>query len=53
MNNYTVTNKNFATYAKQTYETKKQAIEFMAENGDIFEKAIATLIKKYAEVGND
>jgi|GEM_PF-1675857 hypothetical protein len=41
-------NKNFATWAAQTYATKKEAVEFLENSFDPFEKALGTLIKKYA-----
>lgn len=48
MANYIETNKNFTAYAQHTYAMKKETIDFMEKNGDILEKALATLIKKYA-----
>lgn len=48
MGTTTIENKKFASWAAQTYETKKEAVDFMEINVDIFEKALATLIKKYA-----
>lgn len=41
-------NKTFATYAAQTYATRKEAIDFLENSLDPWEKAIGTLIKKYA-----
>lgn len=48
MNDTTPTNLSFSFYAAQTYAEKKFAVDFLENNGDVFEKALATLIKKYA-----
>lgn len=42
-------NKNFPAWAAQTYETKKEAVDFLENSSDPFEHAIGVLIKKYAE----
>jgi hypothetical protein len=39
---------NFAAWATQTYETKKEAVDFLESSHDPFDRAIGTLIKKYA-----
>ncbi|WP_292379184.1 hypothetical protein [Methanosarcina sp. UBA289] len=41
-------NISFATWAAQTYATKKEAVDFLENSLDPFEKAIGTLIKQYA-----
>jgi hypothetical protein len=41
-------NKNFAIWATQTYSTRKEAVNFLENSSDPFEKALGTLIKKYA-----
>ena len=43
--------KDFPTWANQTYLNKKEAVDFLANSSDPFEKAIGTLIKKYAGGG--
>lgn len=45
----TITNdKSFSTWAKQTYATKKEAVDFLENSFDPFDRAVGTLIKKYA-----
>jgi hypothetical protein len=39
--------KSFPTWAKITYETKKEAVDFLEKSLDPFDRAIGTLIKKY------
>lgn len=41
-------NKNFVAWATQTYSTRKEAVNFLENSSDPFEKALGTLIKKYA-----
>lgn len=53
MENMTLKDKDFPTWAKNTYATKKEAVDFLENSSDPFEKAIGTLIKKYAGGGND
>lgn len=48
MNLTTKENKNFAAWAAQIYATKKEAVDFLEDSTDPFEKAIGTLIKRYA-----
>jgi hypothetical protein len=43
-------NKKFASWAVQTYATKKEAVDFLENSLDPWEKAIGTIIKKYAGV---
>lgn len=43
-------NKKFAFWAAQTYATKKEAVDFLENSLDPWEKAIGTIIKKYAGV---
>lgn len=48
MENKTLKDKDFPTWAVQTYATKKEAIDFLEKCFDPYDKAIGTLIKKYA-----
>ncbi|WP_155400536.1 hypothetical protein [Methanosarcina mazei] len=38
----------FSSWAAQTYEQKKDAVNFLENSFDPYERAIGTLIKKYA-----
>jgi hypothetical protein len=51
MENKTLKDKDFALWAQQTYEAKKEAVDFLENSADPFEKAIGALIKKYANGG--
>jgi hypothetical protein len=44
----TSNNLSFSSWAAQIYATKKEAVDFLENSLDPFEKAIGTLIKKYA-----
>jgi hypothetical protein len=48
MKDTTKTNLSFSFYAAQTYAQKKDAVDFLENSSDPFEKALGTLIKKYA-----
>ena len=50
MENTTLRDKDFAVWAQQTYETKKEAVDFLENSSDPFEHAIGALIKMYAGV---
>jgi hypothetical protein len=48
MENTISKDKDFPTWAKQMYATKREAVDFLENSFDPFEKALGTLIKKYA-----
>lgn len=48
MENNTSRDKDFTVWAQQTYTLKKEAVDFLENSFDPFERAIGTLIKKYA-----
>lgn len=50
MENKTLRDKDFAVWAQQTYDTKKEAVDLLENSSDPFERAIGVLIKKYAGV---
>ncbi|MFV8416400.1 hypothetical protein [Methanosarcina mazei] len=50
MKNITQNSNNFSSYATQTYATKKEAVDFLENSLDPWEKALGTIIKKYAGV---
>lgn len=53
MTNITSKDKNFALWAQQTYASKSEAVQYLARSFDPFERAIGTLILKYAGVDID
>lgn len=48
MENTTLKDIDFPTWAAQIYATKKEAVDFLENSFDPFDRAIGTLIKKYA-----
>ncbi len=50
MENKTLNDIDFSLWAQQTYKTKKEAVDFLENSADPFERAIGVLIKKYAGV---
>jgi hypothetical protein len=50
MKNSTSEDISFLSWSRQTYESKKEAVDFLENSSDPFEHAIGFLIKKYAGV---
>ncbi|MEL7662641.1 MULTISPECIES: hypothetical protein [Methanosarcina] len=50
MKNSTSEDISFLSWSRQTYERKKEAVDFLENSSDPFEHAIGILIKKYAGV---
>ncbi|WP_155398031.1 hypothetical protein [Methanosarcina mazei] len=48
MQNMSPTDLSFLSWATQTYAEKKEAVDFLERSNDPFDRAIGTLIKKYA-----